>query len=272
MESNLRFCTECGSLLKKQYVEPKEPAEYPLDEEKVRIAEYVYNEYEELRGEYGDLELNLLKQLNVETIDGRFDMVFLATLFSGWAMKEEVAYSIWERTINQFHKEDTDLYTYLRGMSKTHVGHFSNKYGVPPKIASNIWETARNLNKYDGDVNGLIEENSWRRTLDQIASNCKGVSQKAFWVTRVMRQKGKWDVPGQYCCVSDSHNKAFLMKSGFIKSEGNLVYNSRVMWEYFNEPFKNHYYDLPVFRFARNNHCKKCTAKICNLVRLTSCE
>ena len=252
-------------------MEPDEPTEYPLDDEKVKIAEYVYNEYEELREEFGDLELDLLKQVKVDTASGRFDMVFLATLFSGWAMREEVAYSIWRQTVKRFQKGDKDLYSYLKGLSKTQIGQFSKKYGIPPKIASNIWETAKNLSKNNGDLNGLLDEDSWRRTLDRIASNCKGVSQKAFWVTRVMRQKGVWGVPGQYCCVSDSHNKAFLMKTGFIKSEGNLFYNSQVMWKYFNEPFKNHYYDLPVFRFARDHHCKKCHYKICNLEQMSNC-
>ncbi len=73
------------------YVDRSKPNDYPLDEEKSKIAEYIYNEYEEIRKDRGDLELDLLNSVNVNTASGRFDMVFLATLFSGWAMKEERA-------------------------------------------------------------------------------------------------------------------------------------------------------------------------------------
>lgn len=267
-----RFCDECGSFLERHYYEPDEPVEFPLDDEKLLIAEYVYTQYEETRSEYGDLELDLLNQLKVDTPSNRFDAIFLATLFSGWAMREERAYSIWQHVINRFREADSSLYSYLIGLSRSQLDFFSTSYGVPPKIASNIWETAKKLREYNGDLNGLVDENSWRRTLDKIKSNCKGVSQKAFWITRVMRQKGVWDVPGHYCCVSDSHNKAFLMKTGFIKSEADLFYNSKVMWNYFNKPFKNHYYDLPVFRFGRNHYCKKCPSKICNYEKLSQCN
>lgn len=271
LNSKLRFCSECGSLLKQIYVELGKPTDHPLDDEKVKIAEYVYNEYEEIRKEIGDLELDLLNSVNVNTVSGRFDMVVLATLFSGWAMREERAYSIWKNLTESFQESNTCLFSHLMDTKKSQFVQLTKKYGVPPRIASNIWETARNLRKYDGDINGLLVEGSWVRTLENIRSYCKGVNQKAFWVARVMRQKKVWNVPGQYCCVSDSHNKALLKKTGFIKSDGDLFYNSQVMWKYFNEPFENKYYDLPVFRFARTHGCKKCSSKICNLETLSNC-
>jgi len=237
----------------------------------VEIAEYVYNEYEELRNEFGDLELDLLDSLDVDTVSGRFEMVFLATLFSGWAMREERAYSIWRYLTESFQGSKTSLYSYLVDSNKPQRDFLTENYSVPPRIVSNIWETAKNLRKHDGDINGLIHDGSWLRTLENMRTKCKGVNQKVFWVARVMRKKKAWEVPGRYCCVSDSHNKEFLMKTGFIKSDDDLYYNSRVMWKYFNESFENKYYDLPVFRFARNRGCKKCGTKICNLETLSTC-
>ena len=272
LDSELRFCSDCGSFLKHVYVEIGKPTEFPLDDEKVKIAEYIYNEYGELRKEIGDLELDLLNSVKVNSASGRFDMIFLATLFSGWAMKEERAYSIWKNLTESFQESNTSLYSYLIGAKESQLNHLTTRYMIPPKTVSNIVETARNLRPYNGDINGLIDENSWVRTLENIRKNCKGVNQKAFWFARVMRQKKAWDVPGQYCCVSDSHNKALLKKTGFIISDDDLYYNSLIMWNYFNEPFENKYYDLPVFRFARTHGCKKCSYQKCNLEMLSNCN
>lgn len=271
LESKLRFCSDCGSLLKTLYVEIGTPNNYPLDEEKVKIAEYVYNEYEEIRKEIGNLELDLLNSISVDSAYGRFDMIFLATLFSGWAMREERAYSIWKYLNHSFQESKTCLYDYLLKAKKTQLDQLNKQFKVPPKIISNILSTARILQSYDGDINELIDNKSWDRTLEKIRTSCKGVNQKVFWVARVMRQKKAWSIPGQYCCVSDSHNKALLKKTGFIKSDDDLYNNSLIMWKYFNEPFENKYYDLPLFRFAQIHGCKKCNIEKCNFETLSNC-
>jgi len=262
-DSGKRFCDSCGSLLKSKYIEEYEPTQYPIDEERLEIAKYIYTEYESLRNKIGDLELDMLDSLSVNTASQRFNLVFLATLFSGWAMKEERAYSIWKNLTDSFQDKNLCLYEYLINSSGSPSKFLKEEYGVPPKVGSNIWETARNLRRYHGDLNELKVEGNWARTLENVRIQCKGVNQKAFWVARVMRQKKAWDVPGQFCCVSDSHNKAILKKTGFIKSDLDLYHNSLVMWKYFNEPFENKYYDLPVFRFARSHGCKKCGLEKC---------
>lgn len=135
-----------------------------------------------------------------------------------------------------------------------------------------ITKTARNFGKYDSDLNGFLDDSNWRRTITRIQNNCVGVSQKAFWITRVMRQLGAWDVPGEYCCVSDSHIKGFIEKTGFISSSDDLFNNSKVMWKYFNDPFDAKFYDLSIFRFSRNHRCKNCEEKRCNLSQIKKCH
>ncbi|MBL7079829.1 hypothetical protein ISS39_05845 [Candidatus Bathyarchaeota archaeon] len=242
-----------------------------MDNEKEKIAEYVYLEYEELRREFGDLELDLLKSMKVNTASGRFDMVFLATLFSAWTMKEERAFSIWMNLTEAFQDANTSFYSYLIDAKESQLIDLTKRFRVPPKTVSYIAKTAKNLRLYNDDINGLIDEKSWILTLKNIKKKCKGVNQKAFWIARIMRQKGVWDVPGRYCCVSDSHNKGFLLRTGFIKSDENLFHNSLVMWKYFNEPFETQWYDLPVFRFARLRGCSKCPKQICNFSQLSTC-
>ena len=242
-----------------------------MEEEKFEIAKHVYNEYEFMRKDVGDLELDMLEKVEVTTSHEQFELVFLATLFSAWAMREERAYRIWEGVTESYRQKPTSLYDYLLESRQPPTEVLRANYGVPPRVSSNIWETARNLKHVNGDIGSLKVEGSWYRTIENLRNACKGVNQKAFWIARVMRQKEEWDIPGHYCCVSDSHNRALLRKTGFVKSDEDLYNNSRVMWSYFNEPFKTHYYDLPVFRFARNHRCKKCNRQICNLSTLTSC-
>ena len=74
----MRFCLDCDSLLNKIFVNGNDTARFPLDEEKQKIAEYIYKEYKELRSNVGDLELDLLNSVKVDTASGRFDIVVLA--------------------------------------------------------------------------------------------------------------------------------------------------------------------------------------------------
>lgn len=268
-----RFCEKCGSYLtKKHIINRYVPFKLPSEKEKIQIAKYVVQVYEEDRKESGDLEISLLESLDVETVNGRFEVIMLATLFSLWAMREERAYAIWKNLISWIRKRETDYSKVFLDQSKTQIlEKLLIKVRAPPKFLSNIIATAKNLDKVNGDLNGLILESSWRKTIQRIMNNCVGVNQKAFWITRVMKQKKAWDVPGRYCCVSDSHNKAFLLKTGFIRSDKDLFYNSEIMWKYFNKPFKNHWYDLPVFRFAKEKGCKKCRETICDFDTLRKC-
>ncbi|TFH14941.1 hypothetical protein E4H04_09325 [Candidatus Bathyarchaeota archaeon] len=271
LDNKKRFCDNCGSILQTVYHEEDEPTKYPLDDERQKIATYIYEKYEEFRKDFGDLELDMLKQIKVDTIYDRFEIITLATLFSGYAMREERAYSIWSAITQYYRDSDTNLYDFLVGNIIPPTQNLRERFGVPPKVTSSIWQTARNLIQYNGDLNGLQYDGSWSKTIENIANQCKGINQKAFWIARVMRQKQAWDIPGQYCCVSDSHNKALLMKTGFIKSDTDLFYNSLVMWRFFNEPFKNKYYDLPITRYARSSGCKNCFQSNCNLETLSDC-
>ena len=63
------------------YKEIEEPDDFPLEEEKLKIAEFILNKYKAEREELGDLELELLSEINCKTVEGRFEMVFLAILF-----------------------------------------------------------------------------------------------------------------------------------------------------------------------------------------------
>ena len=205
-ENQFRFCPQCGMLLKQKYVKSEKPVHSPPDREKLEIAKKVYNDYESLRNEIGDLELDMLNKINITSPSNRFNIVFLATLFSAWAMREERAYSIWENLTEAYEQKPTTFYEYLINSKQPPIKTLRTNYGVPPKVTSNIWTTARNIKHVKGDIEGLKVEGDWYQTIEKLRDSCKGVNQKAFWIARVMRQKETWDIPGQYCCVSDSHN------------------------------------------------------------------
>jgi len=249
---------------------------FEVKDDKLRsIARYVYEWYDKRRIEYGDLEEILLDELKVDTVDGRFEVVMLAILFSEWAMREERAYNLWKRTTTWLRSNNLSYYDVFSGENKEALKGLIillEEINAPSRFLSKMSKTAKKLRRYGGDLNGLVDEDDWAGTVSKIKGCRIGVSQKAFWVARVMRQKGAWMVPGEFCCVSDSHNKAFLKKTGFIVNDNNLFANSRVMWKYFNEPFKRQYYDLSPFRFARHHGCKNCHEACCNLEKMKLCE
>jgi hypothetical protein len=253
------------------------------DSEKKAIADYVLLWYGKFREKHSELEEIVLKEINVEDLAGRFEVILLATLFSLYMMEETRAFNIWRKITRWFKEKEIQYSDVFANSATKELDDFKDAYqifGVSSSFmeASNflkyIKKSSFQLTYYKNDLNNLVVPNNWRGTIIRMQNTLTGVSQKAFWIARVMKQKGAWDVPGKYCCVSDSHVKAFLRKAGFVVNVDDLFYNSSVMWKFFNEGRLKNYYDIPVFRFAREPsfRCKKCDRKLCTIKMMKKCR
>jgi hypothetical protein len=277
-----RFC-QCGKFLTIKDKRVRVANALSNGDEKDAIADYVLSWYEKWRINNKEVEQEILAQLNTDSPKGRFEVAILAILFSMFGMEESRAFAIWRNIRNWFNSKGYDYTSVFSMNNPPKLKEFKNDYnslGVPQKFLSNtrfidyVKFTLNELsNKYNGDLNGLVDETDWRKTITRLQNSCKGVSQKAFWIVRVMNQKGDWLVPNEFCCVSDSHVKAFLSNSRFTDDVTDLFKNSKIMWLYFNEGKPKKYYDLAIFRLAREGkpRCKDC-AKVCNLATLMKCR
>jgi len=266
---NSRFCLTCGTSLVRTYVESSIEKE-----KKKRIAKYIVTWYEDWRRSHRELEETMLEEIDATTCQGRFEIILLATLFSEYGVTEERAHDIWVHIKSWFQKNYLDYVEVFVGDDARGLAELKNESAnlrIPPKFLINMAATSRNLLKHGGELNNLVVEDGWVATINNLRSTMRGVDQKAFWIARIMRQKGMWNIPGEYCCVSDSHVKALLQKTGFIVSTEDLFHNSRIMWEHFNQPFSQKYYDLSVFRYARSKGCKYCNFLKCGLETLGKC-
>lgn len=255
------------------------------DEEKKAKADYVIKWYEKWLETHSELERDMLKEINVENLEGRFEVIMLGTLFSEYIMKEERAFRLWNNIKRWFNERNYDYLEVLSGRDVTRLNEFE-KYGLsislPSRFTKKMKTTIHKLGAYGNDLNNLFSHNKWKATIRQIQDTCQGINQKAFWITRVMKQKGAWEIPSEFCCVSDSHVKAFLKKTGFVYDASDLFYNSKVIWEYFNQGRPRESFDLSIFRFARertihlNNkqqrrQCKHCSTQQCSLENMMKC-
>jgi hypothetical protein len=277
-----RFC-QCGKFLTIRDKRVKVANAFSNDDEKRAIANYVLSWYEKWRISNKEIEHEILDHLNTDSPKGRFEVTMLAILFSMFGMEESRAFTIWRNIRTWFDAKGYDYDSVFSMNNPSKLEEFMNDYrtlGVPQKFLLNtrfidyVNSTLSELsNKYNGDLNGLVDTTHWRTTITRLQSCCKGVSQKAFWIVRVMNQKGTWSVPNEFCCVSDSHVKAFLTNSRFIDDANDLFKNSKIMWVYFNEGKPKKYYDLAIFRLAREGkpRCKDC-GKVCNLSTLVKCR
>jgi hypothetical protein len=289
---NNHFCRHCGKFL--TYRDKRGLTTYSgikekilelntngnLENNKRRIAEFVVKWYENYIKENQELEELFLEEINANHSDGKLEIIFLARLFSQYRLKEEKALEIWRQIKLWFLRES---YCYreifdkenLIGLKKLERKLIELGFpGDPEDLINQIGLAINRLKSADGEIK-FERKNTWKETLESLADSLRGtgIRQKAFWIFRVLKQIGEWkDVPGEFCCVSDRHVKAFLKKQGFISHlDKDLFLNSKVIWKYFNEPFKVKYYDLPVFRFARIHKCAKCYVQKCGLVDLTKC-
>ena len=274
-----RFCSNCGKFLSSSN---KRFSPEPIISEDVKksIAEFVVGWYKNYIKENPELEMTFLDKIDGSNSNGRIEILLLGRLFSTYRLKEENALEIWRKVRTWFMEERYSYREVFEKMNTAGLMKFTNKLREigfpedPEKFVNQIKLTIRRLESPDGEVE-FKRKDTWRETVKSLAGSLRGtgIKQKAFWIFRVLKQTGEWeDIPGKYCCVSDKHVKFFLKKLSFVLDpEGDLFYNSRIMWNYFNEPFEERFYDLPVFRFARIHKCARCKLESCDLGNLMKC-
>lgn len=249
-------------------------------DDKRKIAELVVNWYKDYVKENQEIEEIYLDEINVSNSDGRIELILLARLFSQYMLREEKAIEIWKQLRKWFPMEGLGYREIFERKNKLGVEKFQHKLselGFPGNALELVLNLELAINRLEAPT-GEIEfqkKESWKKTVESVVDSLRGtgIRQKAFLLFRVLKQTGEWrDIPGEYCCVSDVHVKAFLKKNGFVSDpEEDLFLNSRILWEYFNDPFDEKSYDLPVFRFARNHGCKKCRVNECNTKLVENC-
>lgn len=249
-------------------------------DEKRRIAELVFNWYKEYTKRNQEVEEVFLDEINASTNGGRIELILLARLFSQYMLREEKAIEIWNELRKWFREEGFGYSEIFKSQNQVGVSKFRNKLsvlGFPGNAFDLIGNLELAIDRLESPNGEIVfpKKDNWKETVETLAASLRGtgIKQKAFWLFRVLKQVGEWsDIPGEYCCVSDVHVKAFLKKNGFVSNpEDDLFLNRRVIWEYFNEPFDERFYDLAVFRFARNHGCKHCTVKECNSRLVEDC-
>ena len=248
--------------------------------EKRRIADSVFKWYKEYTRNNREIEESFLGEINAKTNDGRIELILLARLFSEYRLREEKAIEIWNELRKWFHHEGLGYTEIFRNQNNLGVAKFRSKLsvlGFPGNafdLMSNLELAMDRLESENGEIE-FEKKDNWKDTVENLAGSFRGtyIKQKAFWLFRVLKQIGEWsDIPGEYCCVSDVHVKEFLRKTGFVSDpEADLFLNSKIIWEYFNDPFDEKLYDLAVFRFARNHGCKECKATECNSRLVENC-
>ena len=277
--SKSKFCRKCGTFLFKRLIQPSKEAAPEsrsiIEKNKEHIAKHIIDWYQNWLKSNADLEEELPREIDAESPEGKFEVVILATLFSEYIMREERAYRLWLKIKSWFRAKGYDYLKIFTGENVQGLSELKKEVqdiGALSRLLEQMQITSKNLLRHGGDLNNLLVKNNWIETIRRIQNNCYRVRQKAFWITRIMNQKEVWNVPGEYCCVSDSHVKALLKKTGFISSTEDLFYNSRIIWRYFNQPFNEKYYDLGIFRFAQEHRCKKCRLTRCDLESLEKCR
>jgi len=246
-----------------------------------RVAEVVIDWYEEYTKKNPELEDSLLDEISVNNDDGKIEMIMLARMFSQYRLREENALRIWKQVKSWFLEENYRYRDIFKRKDNIGVEKLDKKLralGFPVSAADFITEiglAVKNLQSSTGEIE-FQRKSTWKETTQSLTHSLRGtgIRQKAFWIFRVLKQIGEWeDIPGEFCCVSDVHVKAFLRKFGFVTNpDENLFLNSSTIWKYFNEPFEHKYYDIPVFRFARTHGCVSCNIKECSLSRLIECS
>ncbi|MHA2370432.1 MAG: hypothetical protein ACXADX_16575 [Candidatus Hodarchaeales archaeon] len=98
-----------------------------------------------------------------------------------------------------------------------------------------------------------------------------GLADKAFWLTREMKQANLWLVDGEFCCASESPSlKRLLERIGFEvplerRPVPRMLRISKLIWSYFGED-----YDIPAVAFVEqvcqdDPDCPKCPiSRYCN--------
>jgi hypothetical protein len=274
-----RFCINCGKFLFSSNKRVSPESITPGDNKK-NIAEFVVKWYKNYIKENPEQEITFLSEIDASTSDGKIEIILLGRLFSQYRLKEEDALEIWRKVKTWFLEENYSYREIFEKKNAPGLLKLENKLlrigfpGDPKKFVNQIKLAIRRLESPNGEIE-LKKKDRWKEAVESLAGSLRGtgIKQKAFWIFRVLKQIGEWeDIPGEYCCVSDKHVKSFLKKLSFVKRpDEDLFYNSRVIWNYFNEPFEERYYDLPVFRFARVHKCAQCKIASCNLDNLMKC-
>jgi hypothetical protein len=254
---------------------------HSLSGQRHRIAEVVIDWYEKYAKKNPELEESLLDEVKINNNDGKIEIILLARMFSQYRLREEDALRIWKQIKSWVSSENYRYRDIFEGKSDVGAKRLENKLrelGFPDSPTDFITEIGcaiKKLQSSTGDID-FQRRSTWKETVQSLTHSLRGtgIRQKAFWIFRVLKQIGEWeDIPGEFCCVSDVHVKAFLKRFRFVTNpDEDLFVNSATIWKYFNEPFEHKYYDIPVFRFARIHGCAHCSIEECSLDRLIECS
>lgn len=252
-------------------------------------AQFIYNWYKGWLRKNVDPENCIMQMINLQKPEGRFELIFLARLFNNYISEEKVidkfnvlkrwflqkgfSYTINNTTIgvinynilkdehNEVNREFKILFS--SELPKTKTFNPDNNY-------NDIIANATAFSDFDL-LYYINEVNDQKDLLDVITGRLHGIKVKSFLIVREMYKAGLWNLKEKdlwMCCVPDSKVRAYLNDNGFIpekirieKGQREYALNqlkeySKIIWKYFNEPFEEKHFDLPIFRYLK---CKRVT-------------
>lgn len=250
-----------------------------------REAKWILQWYKEWLKENTEPESDVIKTIDLGKPQGRFELLILARLFNN-RLKEEKAID-YLKALKQWFLNKGHVYLAKNrqvGMIDIDVvrnPRHSLHDGFKTIITNGfldlpVW--VRNLNyrgfvccaqefsetdliRYTEDVSvGDLSDVIWVRL-----KKC-GIYVKSFLIIREMYKAGIWKLSNEdlwMCCVPDSKVRTYLNDMGFVREEHRIERNqreytlpqlkqySKIIWKYFNEPFEDRYFDLPIFRYLK---------------------
>jgi len=251
----------------------------------LNVARHIYGWYKEWLREHIEPENDIMRSIDLTKPEGRFELLILARLFNN-RLKEEKAIEYF-RTLKQwgfgkgfsYQAENKKVGMIDINMVKNtdHILHEEFRTIIMNELLD-LPVSVRVAN-YKGficcakafsqkDLKDYINEVNNGDLLDVISRKLRscGIFVKSFLIVREMYKAGVWDLNQKdlwMCCVPDSKIRNYLNNMGFVPKEhriekGQSDYDllqlkqySKVVWRYFNEPFEEKYFDLPLFRYLK---------------------
>jgi len=249
-------------------------------------ARFIYEWYRDWLRKNVEPEDDVMKTIDLHKLEGRFELIVLARLFNNYIAEEKVIehfrmfkrwfcqksfsckinydsvgvidYSILKDAHHQVNKEFERLFLDRCPKTKT----FDPDKNYSDLVANAIAFSNQDLLHYTNETNDR------RDLLDVITGKLQGIKVKSFLIVREMYKARLWNIKKQdlwMCCVPDSKVRNYLNDNGFIPKEyriekGQRGYTlqqlkeySKIIWKYFNEPFEERYFDLPIFRYLKES-------------------
>jgi len=258
-------------------------------------AKFIYEWYREWLKENKEPEADVIRAIDLSKPEGRFELIVLARLFNN-NLKEEKAIKYFNIFKQYFLSKGFSYYIENRKVGMIDIN-------VVKDTSHNIHKEFRNLvmsilppkmrnANYNGFIccahafsqNDLIDyknetdNKDLLNTIEEKLRKC-GIFVKSFLIVREMYKAKVWNLNKEdlwMCCVPDSKVRGFLNDMGVIPKKyriekGQKEYDlsqlkeySKMIWKFFNEPFEEKFFDLPIFRYLKEgqqNYIKNSNAK-----------